>query len=197
MKSADFVLAHRYVDDELTREERGVFEERLKVEPRLSDYVDDVGSLVNASRAERDYAMPQVKFPPSRLFSIRYHLRKNRIAAMAPLAAGLSIILFMGLSVFHKPPPFSPEQTAVFRVVYYSAEASSVAIAGDFNNWTHEIPMSKSSDSGYWVGEISATAGEYRYVIVVDERDWVPDPTADYVVSDDFGFKNSVVRIGL
>lgn len=196
MKIEDVILANRYVDEELAGEDRQAFEKRLEAEPRLSEYVQSLGTLIEACRSDEDFEAPRLRFgqPP---FSTKGSPLKNiRFAILAPAAVVLLILLLAGFLAVNRPEPDAALPTT-FRVVYFDPLAQSVSVAGEFNHWTAPFPLSPKDQTGYWVGEISAAAGEYQYVIVVDNQRCIPDPTADYLVSDDFGSRNSVVRIGL
>lgn len=81
---------------------------------------------------------------------------------------------------------------AGFRV--WAPHASSVAVAGDFNDWSSKAhPMTHEGD-GYWsVDILGVRAGhEYRYVIVHDGRElpWRPDP---YGLAMDSSIGNTIV----
>ena len=97
----------------------------------------------------------------------------------------------------HDALPIFPVQPASFRLVYYAPEAHSVSVLGDFNHWSGEIPLKPRGKAGYWLVDLNVQPGEYRYVLLIDGKKRVADPTADYSISDDFGSKNSVVRVGI
>lgn len=196
MKIEDIILANRYVDGELAGEDGQAFEKRLEAEPRLSEYVQSLGTLIEACRSDEDFEAPQIRFRRPPFSTEGFPSKSIRFAILAPAAVVLLILLLAGPPAVNRPEPDTALSTT-FRVVYFDPLAQSVSVAGDFNDWTIPFPLSRRAGTGYWVGEISAAAGEYHYVIVVDDQRLIPDPTADYLVSDDFGSRNSVVRIGL
>jgi 1,4-alpha-glucan branching enzyme len=55
--------------------------------------------------------------------------------------------------------------------------------------------MVRGSD-GVWSVTVPLPVGEHRYEFVVDNRRWVPDPTAHSQVDDGFGGRNSVIVVG-
>jgi len=81
----------------------------------------------------------------------------------------------------------------VFVTLY--PRASSVQIAGDFNNWQpHQTEMEKISDSGVWKTELNLSAGIYRYRLVVDGQ-WQQDPYNHATEANPFGDLNSVLEV--
>lgn len=67
--------------------------------------------------------------------------------------------------------------------------ASSVALAGTFNDWqpVHEL---RESAPGVWTVLVPVEPGVHDYLFVVDGKQWVPDPAA-HAVEDSFGGTNS------
>ncbi len=82
------------------------------------------------------------------------------------------------------------------RFVYVSDDAESVAVAGDFSDWD-TIPLTKNEINGeiVWTGLIPLSRGEYRYMFVKDDEQWVTDPLADIYREDGFGNKNAVIKL--
>ena len=76
-------------------------------------------------------------------------------------------------------------------------EASTVALVGDFNDWSHTAtPMRRAPGDAVWSVTIPLTEGRYRYAFLVDGTQWLPDPSAPRTIDDDFGPPNSVVTVG-
>jgi chromosome partitioning protein len=83
---------------------------------------------------------------------------------------------------------------AVVFVTLYP-RASSVHIAGDFNNWQPVAnPMQRVGDSGVWQTKIKLPQGTYHYRLVVDGQ-WQQDPYNERVELNPYGEYNSVVEI--
>jgi 1,4-alpha-glucan branching enzyme len=72
--------------------------------------------------------------------------------------------------------------------------ATTVCLAGTFNNWKPESEVRHSSSTGRWWKEIALAPGSYEYCLVVDGQ-WMPDPLARETVSNPFGGKNSVLTV--
>ena len=72
--------------------------------------------------------------------------------------------------------------------------ATSVSIAGTFNNWNPDtIPMQYSGNGG-WLEEAALAPGTYEYCLVVDGN-WMPDPLAKNEVPNPFGGRNSILEV--
>jgi chromosome partitioning protein len=83
---------------------------------------------------------------------------------------------------------------AVVFVTLYP-RASSVQIAGDFNNWQPaKTPMEKVGENGVWQAELKLPAGRYRYRLVVDGQ-WQQDPYNELTEVNPFGGFNSIVEV--
>jgi 1,4-alpha-glucan branching enzyme len=72
--------------------------------------------------------------------------------------------------------------------------ATTVCLAGTFNNWKPESKVRHSSSTGRWWKEIALPPGSYEYCLVVDGQ-WMPDPLAKETVSNPFGGRNSVLKV--
>jgi 1,4-alpha-glucan branching enzyme len=75
-------------------------------------------------------------------------------------------------------------------------EAGSVALVGDFNNWSpHATTMTKRKD-GRFSTTISLVAGrDYRYRFLLDGVRWENDWAADAYVGNEFGSEDSVIKL--
>jgi 1,4-alpha-glucan branching enzyme len=72
-------------------------------------------------------------------------------------------------------------------------EASSVAVAGSFNNWNaKKTPLGKTGD--LWQAKMELPRGRYEYRFVVDGK-WVSDPSAKESAANPFGGSNSVLTV--
>ena len=82
------------------------------------------------------------------------------------------------------------------RFVYVSDDAEQVSVAGDFNDW-ETTPLKKNTVNGevVWTGLVPLSRGEYRYMFVKDDEEWVTDPLADSYREDGFGNKNAVIKL--
>ena len=218
MKAEELHLAQLYVDGELGEDQVTDLLHRIEADPDLKKHVEQLEMVENLAGSLEVYRAPSVDFTVHSAVSgaaAPADLSRSSMASLpvarpsvprismssflaGAAAAAACILLGFGLAgQIHGPQvPVPVETSSVFRMVYFSSTARSVSVLGDFNGWSSEIPL-RAGNGGYWETEVQVAPGEYRYVFVVDGRQHVPDPTADYVIDDDFGSKNSVVRIGL
>ncbi len=97
------------------------------------------------------------------------------------------------------------------KFVFDSPSATTVWLAGQFNNWANGenvpkypdvslsqgavIDMKKDSKTGYWTVTIPLAPGRYQYKYVLDAgRVWQPDPNTEHV-DDGFGGYNSIIVV--
>lgn len=74
--------------------------------------------------------------------------------------------------------------------------ASTVCVAGTFNDWQPASNVLNSSGTGHWWKEITLAPGRYEYRLVVD-GEWMPDPLARETVPNPFGGRNSVLKVAV
>ncbi len=206
MTSEDLKRAQLYLDGELEKEQRESFLLQLEGDPDLKEHVEQLEKVAIQASSLELFKAPDIQFNSQpdildglpRLPKARLSMPQRSTSSFlaGAIAAAACILLGFGLASYVQGPQIPVETASTFRMVYYSPSARSVSVLGDFNGWSSEIPL-QSGQGGYWETEMRVPPGEYRYVFVVDGRQHVPDPTADYVIDDDFGSKNSVVRIGL
>ena len=72
--------------------------------------------------------------------------------------------------------------------------ATSVCVAGTFNNWQPEAKTLHSSGTGHWWKETMLAPGTYEYCLVVD-GEYMLDPRASDTVPNPFGGRNSVLIV--
>ncbi|NOY86523.1 MAG: hypothetical protein GXP52_04410 [Deltaproteobacteria bacterium] len=197
MKWKDLDLVHRYVDGDLQDEEKDTFELLLGRDPSLQRYIEQVGAMDRTAKGLSVRKAPDIALPRGFWSFIR-----GLLPPLGPFAAGAAVataclLLGLGAASYFRRVPDLPMRPASFRLVYYSPGAHSVSVLGDFNHWSGEIPLKPRGKKGYWLVELNVPPGEYRYVLLIDGEKRVADPTADYLINDDFGSKNSVVRIGI
>lgn len=81
------------------------------------------------------------------------------------------------------------------RFVLADADAHTVSLVGDFNEWEKRATPLRSAKPGVWTAQVALPPGRHEYAYVVDGKRWVADPAADDV-SDDFDTPSSVVTVG-
>jgi hypothetical protein len=197
MRPFDKDLPDRYLDGELDPEEKTVFEERLLSEDHLRNYVEEVQALHASAASMEVFKAPGINL--SRRVGLPW--REMISGRVGPFLSGAAltacILIGIGLGRNVLDPKTVLTRTEPLKIVYYAPGARSVSVLGDFNGWSGEIPLKPRGEGGYWLAEIPVKPGEYRYILKIDGKERVGDPLADYVIDDDFGSKNSVVRIGL
>ena len=72
--------------------------------------------------------------------------------------------------------------------------ATTVCVAGTFNDWHAEAKPLHPLGAGHWLKETVLPAGTYEYCLVVD-GEWMPDPRARETVPNPFGGRNSILKV--
>lgn len=89
---------------------------------------------------------------------------------------------------------FTRSETRVIEIQVFWPGAVSLKVAGDFNQWNPDRTELKPVEgTGLWKGNLHLSPGRFRYMIVVDDKLWIPDPGADELVDDGLGGKNSIL----
>lgn len=81
------------------------------------------------------------------------------------------------------------------RFVLADADAHTVTLVGDFNDWEKRANPLRPAKAGVWSTQVALAPGRHEYAFVVDGKRWVADPSADHV-ADDFDTPSSVVNVG-
>ncbi|MFW5689442.1 MAG: hypothetical protein ACOC1U_07715 [Spirochaetota bacterium] len=136
----------------------------------------------------------------------------SRAAQVASAAAVLAVVLMAGVLLGRalprspgeaepSAPLASPAQPAehVIRVefVLEAPGATAVSVVGDWNNWDSGAnPLTDRDGDGVWEATITLEpGGEYQYQFLIDDQEWIPDPSSPLRVDDGFGGTNSVLNI--
>ena len=80
------------------------------------------------------------------------------------------------------------------RFEFIHPTATTVAIAGTFNDWHPSTKSMHPIGSGHWLKETALAPGAYEYCFVVDGQ-WMPDPLASETVPNPFGGQNSILKV--
>jgi 1,4-alpha-glucan branching enzyme len=72
--------------------------------------------------------------------------------------------------------------------------ATSVCVAGTFNQWRPEAKALHPAGVGHWFKETSLAPGTYEYCLIVDGH-WMPDPLAKDYVPNPYGGRNSILKV--
>src|ERR1035441_1426655 len=86
-----------------------------------------------------------------------------------------------------------PELVPV-RFEFTHPTATTVCVAGTFNDWNAEAKPMHPVGDGRWLKETALLPGTYEYCLVVDGQ-WMPDPLAKETVPNPFGGRNSVLKV--
>ena len=140
-------------------------------------------------------------------------LREPRVLALSPLggaaiAACLAVLAAAGVWGARRGSrdgsgapavaarAAAPAAPSVVTFVLVAPQASTVALAGDFDGWDGaRLPMRREA-AGIWTVDVPLTPGRYDYAFIVDGRRFVADPAAPRALGDDFGRPSSVVTVG-
>jgi len=79
-------------------------------------------------------------------------------------------------------------------IEFNHATATTIGIAGTFNDWRPGATEMISVGEGRWVKKLVLTPGVYEYCVVVDGA-WLSDPLAKETVPNPFGGLNSVLKV--
>lgn len=94
----------------------------------------------------------------------------------------------------HDHVPSVGVQPSPVRFEYSNRMATTVFIAGTFNEWQPTAKAMHHTGDGHWLKDTVLNPGTYEYCLVVDGR-WIPDPAANETVPNPFGGMNSVLRV--
>ena len=77
---------------------------------------------------------------------------------------------------------------------YYAPTATTVCLAGDFNQWDPEVRFLKMDSKGWWKTTVTLEEATYEYRFVVD-GEWHNDPRTSEERDNGLGSKNSVLCV--
>ena len=79
------------------------------------------------------------------------------------------------------------------RFTLANAAATSVAVAGSFNEWSATAnPLARSGK--LWTALVTLPPGEHLFMFIVDGK-WIVPPRAEDYADDGFGSRNGVVIV--
>jgi hypothetical protein len=85
--------------------------------------------------------------------------------------------------------------TMLVRLVVLQPGATTVQVAGDFNEWNPSRTSLEPIANGAWAVDIPLKPGRYEYMFVVDGQQWIGDPFAAEQNDDGFGSRNAVLDV--
>ena len=74
-------------------------------------------------------------------------------------------------------------------------EISKVALVGSFNNWDKDTDLMPRQEDGSFRFVIALNPGIYHYKFVLNDVEWIADPSCPERVHDGLGGDNSVLRV--
>ena len=215
-------LVQRFVDQELSAEERIQFVVALGRDEALRDRVVELERLVlGASRLARPAVpesflvnvlretMPSVRPVTANrrrlidrlLLPRAFHWNLAGAAAVACLillavGAGVAQALrWRTASVVASSSNPGALPVVLVRLVVVQPGARVVQAAGDFNGWNpSQTPLEPTAD-GAWTVTLPLQPGRYEYQFVVDGEQWIGDPFAAEQSNDGFGSRNAVLDV--
>lgn len=219
------LLVQRFLDHDLTPEERVEFLQAVDTDPALRRYWLNL-EMVIAEAAQLPRITPSAKFfselkakiappPPSwweRLWAAVTRPRTlewnfaGAAAACVAITAVAGLLTLISERVVEVPIATTPAQTiaagtmqpTVFvRLVLLQPGARSVSVAGDFNGWDPAQTKLERSDGGMWTATIPLKPGRYQYMFVIDGKQWIADPLATEETTDGFGAQNAVLDVAI
>lgn len=124
---------------------------------------------------------------------------RPRVIRVSPLA-GIAVAAMLALIIvrpWSREAPVSSEveSTIFVQFVLQAPGASSVAVAGDFNNWSPALVLGDPDGDGIWTGRLPLEPGVHEYMFVVDGSEWITDPEAERYADDGFGNRNAVLVV--
>jgi serine protease AprX len=96
-------------------------------------------------------------------------------------------------AIFFCPPRVHANK---LEFIYHNDAAESVALAGDFNEWSTSATPCRRNDDAVWTAQIDLLPpGRYRYKLVVNGARWIEDPANAMKEPDEYGGFNSILHI--
>lgn len=160
------------------------------------------GRIMAALRATAARPAPADDESPGPLAAIVGWWLRPRPIRISPLAAAavVALLAWSAVRLATPPAPVADAGPGVAGRVYVqfliaAPEASSVALAGDFNEWNPTIELTDPDGDGVWTGRVALETGVHEYMFVIDGSEWRPDPNALSYTDDGFGQRNSVLAV--
>lgn len=147
-------------------------------------------------------------------------LLSPRAVRVSPLTAGLVTLAVVALLLVGRTPWGPPSSSAPMgrpgsgtvataaggpyeepgSLVYvqFALEApgaTSVAVAGDFDDWAASFPLEDLDGDGVWSGRVPVRPGVHAYMFLVNGSTWMTDPNAERYAEDGFGNRNAILAV--
>ena len=218
-------LIQRFLDQDLTPEERVQFLEMVDADPvlrrqwlNLEMVIAEAGRLprIAPSRQMTERVVARLDATPKGTLerlaewvmaprTLEWNLVGAMVAASVVAVAVVGLLQLAPERIGEVPVPAVPAQpvsletgkdaTVYVRLVLVQPEARSVSVAGDFNGWSPSRTTMERSESGVWTATIQLRPGRYQYMFVIDGKQWIADPLAKEDAGDGFGAQNAVLDV--
>ncbi len=190
-----------YIDGDITQKEKEELEEHLKTCISCNRYYEDM-LRIHGMLSSEEYLEPREGFTQRVISSLP---KKRKLFSWMPRPAlvGLLSIGIILVFAFLRFPALDIHRKDLrdmikvqFMIKVQDAQAKTVSIVGDFNDWqVGKDLLSDPDGDGIWTGVLTLKPGKYQYVFVIDGKKWVPDPRAKEISKDGFGGVNSVIEV--
>jgi 1,4-alpha-glucan branching enzyme len=77
---------------------------------------------------------------------------------------------------------------------FYSPQAMNVHVAGEFNNWNHELLAMKKDKDGIWRLKVKLPPGRYEYKFFADNA-WIENLPNAETIPNPLGTQNFVITV--
>jgi hypothetical protein len=221
------LLIQRFLDHDLSPEERVRFLETVDADPRLRRQWLNLEMVLSEARRlpritpSRQFTagvLAKLDAKPkgfldrlAELFTVPRTLEWNLTGALATACVALvavwALVQVRPERIVEVPVAATPAQTVSLkagqetkvyvRLVLLQPEARSVSVAGDFNGWNPGQTKMERSEGGMWTATIALKPGRYQYMFVVDGKQWIADPFAVDGAGDGFGSQNAVLDVSI
>jgi hypothetical protein len=139
---------------------------------------------------------------PGLLRRLAHWLWAPRPMRVSPLLLGFGtaaavVALWVGRGAFPgSPAPGGGEDVVVYvQFALEAPSAQSVAVAGDFDEWTGAYALEDADGDGTWTGRVPLRPGVHAYMFLIDGSTWTTDPEAQRYTEDGFGNRNAILAV--
>lgn len=122
-------------------------------------------------------------------------LRVSPLAGVLASTAILVAVFFAGSSRSGAGPTVPGSTDILVEFSLDAPNATSVAVAGDFNGWEGGLVLEDRDGDGVWSGRVALRPGLHKYMFILDGDVWVTDPKASRFDDDGFGNQNAVIAV--
>ncbi len=206
--SKGFIVADNF--DQKTQADDDAFAERVAAPLRAAEFAHPSFEkrVMDKVRLEGPMFYPVRSSTKSPTWRHEWVIRVSSLTGVAIAAGIVGIIALSSMAIGSRIAARSqgsaqtartntvPDTVQVVRFVFVDSGAASVALVGDFNEWTRgATELKRSGAPGVWAVSVPLPVGRHEYAFIVNGSRWVADPLA-VKSSDDFGTESSVIRVG-